>query len=87
MHIDPVSTIIFNTLGSLLMSAGLFAVSHGYLGEIKGLKRWAVGLLLQAIGWIFVIFSEKYPVLFTLGLGSVFALLSLAAQYSQLTIK
>jgi len=84
MHIDPVSTIIFNTLGSLLMSAGLFAVSHGYLGEIKSLRRWAISLLLQALGWTLMMLAKINPIFLIINAGSTFALLSLAMQYHAL---
>lgn len=58
MHIDSITTVLFNVVGALLMSAGLFAVSRGYLGEIKGLRRWSIALLSQAIGWILIALAK-----------------------------
>ena len=78
MHIDPFTAIIFNTVAALLMSAGLFAVSRGYLGEVKGLCRWAMALLLQGIGWIFIALAHSFPILFDFGVGFTFNLLALA---------
>ena len=78
MHTDPFTALIFNTVAALLMSAGLFAVSRGYLGEVKGLCRWAMALLLLGIGCIFAALTHAFPILFEFGVGFTLNLLALA---------
>lgn len=78
MHIDPFTALIFNTVAAFLMSAGLFSVSRGYLGEVKGLCRWAMALLLLGIGCIFAALTHAFPILFEFGVGFTLNLLALA---------
>lgn len=81
MHIDPSTTFIFNIIGSLSMSAALFLISHGYLGEVQGIRHWAVALLLQAVGWTLLILTSVFPVLVKIAAGSLFTMLSLACYF------
>jgi diguanylate cyclase (GGDEF)-like protein/PAS domain S-box-containing protein len=83
-HIDPFSILIFSALSALLMSAGLFAVGGGYFGEIKGIRRWAIALILQGIGWLWIALIHTLPVLEQIGAGSSFILLSLACYFHAL---
>lgn len=61
MHIDIFSAIVFNIISSFLMGLILLFVASGYLGEIKGVKHWAVGLLFQSLGWLLYIVIKVLP--------------------------
>lgn len=61
MHIDIFSAVIFNIICSFLMGASLLFVASDHLGEIKGVKHWAVGLLLQSLGWFLQILTKILP--------------------------
>lgn len=43
------------------MGVSLFVVTRGYLGEIKGSQRFAVGLLIMCLGWILQVSSKFFP--------------------------
>ena len=43
------------------MGLSLFILTRGYLGEIKGSKRFAVGLLIMCLGWILQVSSKFFP--------------------------
>lgn len=60
MHIDIFSAIIFNITSSFFIGLSLFFVSCGYLGEIKGIKLWTAGLMLQSVGWILTALAKAY---------------------------
>lgn len=51
MRIDIPTVTIMIVIGAALMSGGLFAVTRGRLGEIRGLRRWAAATLIQSLGW------------------------------------
>lgn len=61
MHIDIFSAVIFNIISSFFMGASLLFVAKGYLGEIKGVKHWAVGLLFQSLGWFLHMVTKILP--------------------------
>lgn len=52
MNFDPKTLIMMNIIGTLLMSLSLFAVSKGYLAQIKGVTKWATATLIQSFGWL-----------------------------------
>jgi PAS domain S-box-containing protein len=52
MNLDVRTIFMVIIIGGLLMSAGLFSVSRGYLGQVRGISRWALATLIQTIGWI-----------------------------------
>ena len=54
MNLDPKTIVVINSLGSLIMSIGMFAVSRSYLKEIGGIQRWAFASFLHSFGWIFL---------------------------------
>jgi signal transduction histidine kinase len=54
MKLDVRTIMFVIIIGSMLMSAGLFSVSRGYLGQVRGVFRWAVATAIQAAGWIIV---------------------------------
>ena len=54
MKLDVRTIMFLIIIGSVLMSAGLFSVSRGYLGQVRGVFRWAVATTIQALGWIIV---------------------------------
>jgi hypothetical protein len=61
MNLDPRTVVILTVLSTLLMSIGLFAVARGYLAEMRGIRRWAGGTLLQSIGWILLALMGVVP--------------------------
>lgn len=52
MKLDVRTIMFVIIIGNLLMSAGLFSVSRGYLGQVRGVSRWAAATLIQTLGWI-----------------------------------
>lgn len=52
MNLDIRTIFIAIIIGGLLMTAGLFSVSRGYLGQVRGVSRWATATLIQTVGWI-----------------------------------
>ncbi len=54
MKLDVRTIMFVIILGSMVMSAGLFSVSRGYLGQMRGVSRWALATLIQTAGWIIV---------------------------------
>jgi nitrogen fixation negative regulator NifL len=84
MHIDPFTILVFNILVSFLMSAGLFAVSRSHFSEIKGIRYWAIALLLFGIGWILLILNGFLPKFFTQVVGSTLPNLGLAFYFHAL---
>lgn len=85
MHIDPFSTLAFNAIGSLLMSAILFAVSRGYLGEIKAIIHyWIIALLLQGVGSVLTTLCGVIPDVFSMVIAPTFIALALALYFHAL---
>jgi PAS domain S-box-containing protein len=68
------------------MSVFLFAVSKGYLSDIKGIRYWATALLLQGLGWILLAVVKINPILLSIGAGSTLVLLSLAYYFQALVV-
>ncbi|MES2286155.1 MAG: response regulator [Bacteroidota bacterium] len=67
-----------NIIGTLLMSLSLFIVSRGYLGQIKGLIKWAAATGIQCIGWFFLsALRGAVPDLISIVVGNCLLLLSL----------
>ena len=83
MNLDPRTVVILIVLSTLFMSIGLFAVAHGYLAEIRGVKRWASGTLLQSVAWILLALIGVVPA-FVSELGSPLIMLGLALYYHAL---
>ena len=54
MNLDPKTLILFNSISSLFIGLGLYTISHGYLGQIWEIRRWALTVLMQGAGWIFL---------------------------------
>lgn len=52
MRLDIRTIIVIIIIGNLLISAGMFSVSRGYLGQIRGVSQWAAATLIQSLGWI-----------------------------------
>jgi signal transduction histidine kinase/DNA-binding response OmpR family regulator len=84
MNLDPRTVVILTVLSTLLMSIGLFAVARGYLAEMRGIRRWAGGTLLQSIGWILLALMGVVPSFIT-ELGSPLIMLAMALYYHALT--
>lgn len=61
MHIDVFSSVILNITSSFFMGLSLFIVARGYLGEIKGSKRFGGGLLIMCLGWLLQASSKVFP--------------------------
>lgn len=83
MNFDPRTVVILIVLSTLLMSISLFAVSRGYLAEMRGVTRWATGTLLQSIGWILLAFIGVIPS-YIAEIGSPLIILGLALYYHAL---
>ena len=77
MNLDPKTIVVINSLGSLIMSIGMFAVSRSYLKEIGGIQRWAFASFLHSFGWIFLGLRGIVPDYVTLLLASTCLLSSL----------
>lgn len=54
MILDIATVTVMIILGGALMSGGLFLVTRGPLGEIRGLRRWAAATLVQSLGWTLI---------------------------------
>lgn len=54
VSLDPRTIMVMNIIGTLLMGLSLFVVTRGYLGQIKGIHKWAIATLLQSLGWLVV---------------------------------
>lgn len=62
MSLDPQTIVFMNIIGTMLMGVSLFIVSRGYLGQVKGLTKWALATLLQSLGWIILsVLRGKVP--------------------------
>jgi two-component system sensor histidine kinase BarA len=83
MNLDPRTVVILTVLSTLFMSISLFAVARGYLAEMRGVRRWASGTLLQSIGWIFLALLGVIPS-FVAELGSPLIMLGLALYFDAL---
>ncbi len=83
-HIDPFTTLVVNSIGSLLMAVSLLAVSRGYLVEIKGIKRWVCALFLQGIGWALTVLLGTIPDIFPLVIAPALIFLSIACYFHAL---
>lgn len=61
------------------MGLTLLVVTRGYLGEIKGSKRFAIGLLIMSLGWLLQVSSKFFPAVAILPpLGSTTIILTIA---------
>lgn len=79
MKLDVRTITFVIIIGSLLMSAGLFSVARGYMGQVHGLSRWAKATLIQALGWIIVgALRGSIPDVMSIVLGNGLIQLSLA---------
>jgi PAS domain S-box-containing protein len=86
MQIDPFTLTVLNIITSLLMSAGLFALSHSHLSEIKGIRHWAAALLLISIGSVLMSLSGKVADFFSMALGTSALILATAVYYHALVL-
>ncbi len=83
MNPDLKTVILFNTVGSLLISLGLYTISRGHLGQIWEIKRWALTVLIQGVGWIFLgILRGVIPDFASIILGNGFILFSQAMSFN-----
>ncbi|MES2139362.1 MAG: ATP-binding protein [Bacteroidota bacterium] len=72
-----------NIIGTLLMSLSLFIVSKGYLGQIKGLTKWAQATGLQCLGWFFLsALRGAVPDVISIVVGNGLLLLSLSLYFN-----
>ena len=79
MKLDVRTIMFVIIIGSLLMSAGLFSVARGYQGQVRGMTRWAVATICQAIGWIVVgVLRGVIPDVLSIVLGNALIELALA---------
>jgi diguanylate cyclase (GGDEF)-like protein/PAS domain S-box-containing protein len=85
MHLNAFTAIILNITGTFFISLCLFFVTRGYLGQIKGIKYWAIGIGLQCVGWAFLplIKAADLPPFFRC-VGASLTLLSLAFYFHAL---
>jgi signal transduction histidine kinase len=58
MHLDVTTAIFLNITGTFFISLFLFFVTRSYLGAIKGIKYWAIGMSFQCVGWAFLPLSK-----------------------------
>jgi|GEM_PF-2698067 len=83
MSLDPKTIIMMNIVSALLMSISLFIVSLGYLGQIKGVAKWAIATLIQSIGWfILSVLRGIIPEIFSVVIGNGLLLLSLGLYFN-----
>ncbi|MDP1747058.1 MAG: PAS domain S-box protein [Bacteroidota bacterium] len=74
---------MMNIVGTLLMSMSLFIVSRGYLGQIKGITKWAVASLIQSLGWIILsVLRDKVPEIISVVFGNGLVLLCLGLYFN-----
>lgn len=79
MKLDVRTIMFVIIIGSLLMSAGLFSVARGYMGQVHGVSRWARATLIQTLGWIIVgVLRGVIPDVISIVLGNGLIQLSLA---------
>lgn len=82
MKLDVRTIMLVIIIGGLLMSAGLFSVSRGYLGQVRGVFRWAVATLIQVLGWIIVgVLRGVLPDIVSIVLGNGLIQLSFAMYF------
>lgn len=82
VSLDPRTIMVMNIIGTLLMGLSLFVVTRGYLGEIKGIHKWAVATLLQSLGWLVTGgLRGVIPDVISITAGSCFILVSLSLYY------
>jgi|GEM_PF-2904105 len=85
MHIDIFSAVVFNVTSSFLMGLSLSFVARGHLGEIEGIKCWAVGLFFQFLGWTLLGTTKAFPELISIApIATSIIVLSLAFYYQAL---
>lgn len=85
MSFDAKTIIMMNIVGTLLMSLSLFIVSRGYLGQIKGVTKWAVATLIQSFGWIIVsVLRDQVPEIISVVLGNGLILLCMGLYFNNL---
>ena len=77
MHIDPFSIIVFIIIISFLMSVGLYVVSRDYFTDVKGIRYWAMALLLMGLGWTLTALFGIIPHFFSMIMGTVLSLIGL----------
>lgn len=83
MSLDAKTIIMMNIVGTLLMSMSLFIVSRGYLGQIKGITKWAIASLIQSLGWIILsVLRDKVPEIISVVLGNGLVLLCLGLYFN-----
>ncbi|MES2394774.1 MAG: PAS domain S-box protein [Bacteroidota bacterium] len=74
---------MMNIVGTLLMSFSLFIVSRGYLGQIKGITKWATATVIQSLGWIILsVLRDKVPEIISVVFGNGLILLSLGLYFN-----
>ncbi len=79
MKLDVRTIMFVIIIGSLLMSAGLFSVARGYMGQVHGVSRWARATLIQTLGWIIVgVLRGVIPDVISIVLGNGLIQLALA---------
>lgn len=86
MHIDPFTLTVLNTITSLLMTTGLFALSRSHFNEIKGIRHWAAALLLISIGSGLMSLSGKVADFIPMVIGTSLLILATAVYYHALLL-
>ncbi|MDZ4726246.1 MAG: ATP-binding protein [Leptospira sp.] len=78
MHIDPLTIIIVNLIGSFLMGTGLYLASRGHLGKLSVVRSWSYATLIQSLGWVILgVLRGKIPDIISIVIGNATLLFSL----------
>lgn len=84
MNLDPRTMVILIVLSTFLMGLSLFVVARGYLAEMHGVSKLALGTFLQSIGWILLTLTGVVPAYIS-ELGSPVIMLAMAFYFHALS--
>ncbi len=82
MNLDPRTIVFINFASTLIMCIGLINIYKIYQSQVKYIKKWAFGTLLQSIGWGLFALREVIPALFSIVIANTLLMLSLSIYFN-----
>jgi PAS domain S-box-containing protein len=84
LNIDPRTIVFIIIISTMMMSISLLSVWKVYFSRIRSVRRWAVAIFLESLGWLFYAFRGYIPDFLSIILANTLIILSLAIFFNVL---